>query len=130
MAMVEVSFPGGKKVDAHMKGFTINTDQPIAGGGENSAPSPFDLFLASIATCAGIYAVSFCQSKELSTEGLKLELDGERDSETGLIGKMTLSLTLPEGFPDKYKNAMQKSMELCTVKKHLANPPSFEMKLI
>lgn len=113
-----------------MKGFTINTDQPIASGGENSAPSPFDLFLASIATCAGIYAVSFCQSKELSTEGLKLELDGERDSETGLIGKMTLSLTLPEGFPDKYKNAMQKSMELCTVKKHLANPPSFEMKLI
>ena len=130
MAMVEVSFPGGKKVDAHMKGFTINTDQPIAGGGENSAPSPFDLFLASIATCAGIYAVSFCQSKDLSTEGLKLELDGERDSETGLIGKMTLSLTLPEGFPDKYKNAMQKSMELCTVKKHLANPPSFDMKLI
>ncbi|OHW63491.1 OsmC-like protein [Andreesenia angusta] len=130
MAMVEVSFPGGKKVDAHTKGFTINTDQPVAGGGENSAPSPFDLFLASIATCAGIYAVSFCQSKELSTEGLKLELDGERDSETGLIGSMTLSLTLPEGFPDKYKNAIQKSMELCTVKKHLANPPSFEMKLL
>ncbi|SDZ03686.1 OsmC family protein [Tindallia californiensis] len=130
MAMVEVSFPGGKKVDAHMKGFTIHTDQPVAAEGENSAPSPFDLFLASIATCAGIYAVSFCQSKELSTEGLKLELDGERDSETGLIGKMTLSLALPEGFPDKYKKAMQKSMELCTVKKHLANPPSFEMKLI
>lgn len=129
MALVEVGFPGGKKVDANIKGFRIETDQPVAGGGEGSAPSPFDLFLGSIATCAGIYALSFCQSKDLSTEGLKLELDGERDPDTGLIGKMVLSLTLPEGFPDKYKNAIQKSMELCTVKKHLANPPSFEMNL-
>lgn len=130
MALVEVGFPGGKKVDANIKGFEVRTDQPVAGGGEGSAPSPFDLFLASIATCAGIYAVSFCQSKDLSTEGMKLELDGERDPDTGLIGTMTLNLKLPEGFPDKYKNAIQKSMELCTVKKHLANPPSFEMKLV
>lgn len=130
MALVEVSFPGGKKVDSHIKGFTVNTDQPVAGGGENSAPSPFDLFLASLASCAGIYALGFCQSKGLSTEGLKLEMDGERNPDTGLIGKITLDLTLPEGFPDKYKAAILKSMELCTVKKHLANPPSFDMNLI
>lgn len=130
MALVEVEFPEGKKVDAKIKGFTVKTDQPVAGGGEGSAPSPFDLFLASVATCAGIYAVSFCQSKDLDTEGLKLEMDGDRDPETGLIGNLVLNLTLPEGFPDKYKNAIRKSMELCTVKKHLANPPSFEMNLI
>jgi putative redox protein len=129
MALVELEFPGGKKVDAKVKNFTIKTDQPIGSGGEDSAPSPFDLFLASIATCAGIYALSFCQSKDLSTEGLKLELDGERNQETGLYGKIILSLTLPEDFPDKYKEAIKKSLELCTVKKHLANPPSFEMKL-
>lgn len=129
MSLVEVSFPGGKKVDASIKGFTVSTDQPIQAGGENSAPSPFDLFLASIATCAGIYAVSFCQSKNLSTEGLKLGMDAERDPNTGLMSKISLNLSLPEGFPDKYKAAIQKSMELCTVKKHLTDPPSFEISL-
>lgn len=129
MSLVEVSFPGGKKVDAHLKGFTISTDQPVAGGGENSAPSPFDLFLASIATCAGIYAVSFCQSKGLNTEGLKLEMDGDRNPETGLIGNIKLNLTLPADFPEKYKPAIEKSMGLCTVKKHLADAPSFEISL-
>ncbi len=74
MALIEVSFPGGKKVDASIKGFTIPTDQPISSGGEGSAPSPFDLFLSSIATCAGIYALGFCESKGIDTTGLKLEM--------------------------------------------------------
>ena len=77
-----MSFPGGKKVDAHIKGFTVSTDQPERAGGEGTAASPFDLFLSSIATCAGIYALGFCQNKGLSTEGLKLTLDTEKNPET------------------------------------------------
>ncbi len=50
---MQISLAGGKKVDARFKGFTIRTDQPESSGGENSAPSPFDLFLGSIGTCAG-----------------------------------------------------------------------------
>ncbi|MBW2050564.1 MAG: osmotically inducible protein OsmC, partial [Deltaproteobacteria bacterium] len=53
-ARVEVSFPGGKRVDAQIGGFTIKTDQSRDNGGDESAPEPFQLFLASIATCAGI----------------------------------------------------------------------------
>ena len=52
---MKVYFPGGKRVYADYGGFTIETDQPARGGGDDSAPAPFDLFLASIGTCAGIY---------------------------------------------------------------------------
>lgn len=129
MALVEVSFPGGKKVDAHLKGFVVNTDQSIASGGENTAPSPLNLFLASLASCAGVTALAFCQSKGISTNGLKLELDGERDPETRLYSKIILNLTLPEGFPDKYEKAIVRSLNYCSVKKHIATPPSFEMNV-
>ena len=60
---MDIRFPGGKKVDAVYKGFTVKTDQPRGEGGDGSAPEPFDLFLASIGTCAGIYALSFCQAR-------------------------------------------------------------------
>ncbi len=53
----EVFFPGGKKVAANYRGFTIETDQPLQGGGDNTAASPFELFLASLATCAGFYVL-------------------------------------------------------------------------
>jgi len=127
MALIEVSFPGGKRVDAHIKGFTVATDQPEKAGGEGSAPSPFDLFLSSIATCAGIYAIGFCDSKGIDSEGLKLELDVTRNSEIGLIDNVELKLTLPEGFPTKYEKAIVRAMDLCAVKKHMLTPPNFDI---
>jgi len=129
MALMEISFPEGKKVDASFKGFTVRTDQSIRAGGEGKDPAPFDLFLSSLGTCTGIYALNFCESKGLSTEGLKMTLDTEKDSETYMISKITMALTLPEGFPVKYEQAILRSMNLCAVKKHMLNPPEFDIKI-
>ncbi len=65
MAM-KIVFAGGTKVNAEFKGFTLPTDQPAAAGGEGAAPSPFDLCLGSIGTCAGYYALSFCRQRGTS----------------------------------------------------------------
>ena len=58
-----VSFPGGKRVTAHYDGFDIATDQGVDSGGTGTAPEPYDLFLASLATCAGYYVLKFCSSR-------------------------------------------------------------------
>ena len=50
---INVTFPGGRKVIAQAGDQLIATDQPIEDGGQGTAPSPFMLFLASLATCAG-----------------------------------------------------------------------------
>lgn len=128
MEYLKVEFPGGLRVDANLRGHTIRTDQPTTSGGEDSAPSPFELFLSSIATCAGIYALGFCNSKSISTEGMSISMDIEKDINSGLISKISLDLKVPEGFPEKYENAIIKSMDLCAVKKHIQNPPEFKIK--
>ena len=130
MSYLNVEFPGGLKVDAILRDQVIKTDQPVRAGGEGSAPSPFELFLGSIATCAGIYALGFCNSKGIATEGMNISMDVERDMNTGLISNINMDLKLPEGFPEKYRKAIVNSMELCTVKKHLQTPPQFEIKTI
>ncbi len=122
-----IDFPGGARVDAHFDGFTVSTDQPHAGGGEGSAPSPFDTFLASIGTCAGIYVLNFCRQRGLPTEGLHLVERTFRSPETGMIEKIDLEIQVPPSFPEKYQAALIRSAELCTVKKHLEHPPRFEV---
>ncbi len=124
---MEIVFPGGKKVDAIYKGFTIRTDQPKYSGGDGSAPAPFDLFLASIGTCVGIYVLVFCQERSIPIEEVKLILQTERNKETKMIRKITIEIQLPSEFPEKYKEAMIKAAELCSVKKHLYNPPLFDI---
>ena len=124
---IEVSFPGGKRVDAHVGRFVIETDQPPELGGADAAAAPYDLFLASIATCAGIYALGFCQSRGLPTEGLGLVQRHEVDPATKLVRRVTLELTLPPGFPDRYRAAIVRAVEGCKVKKTIAAAPSFEV---
>lgn len=125
-----VTFPGGKKVDAEFKGYIIHTDQPEGSGGEGSAPAPFDLFLASIGTCAGIYVHGFCQSRAISSEGISIIQKMDYNPQTKLIDKIALEIHLPEGFPEKYKDAVINAAELCAVKKHLHHPPEITVNAV
>ncbi|MCU7844998.1 MAG: OsmC family protein [Candidatus Thiodiazotropha sp. (ex Monitilora ramsayi)] len=129
MDSIEVKFPGGKRIDAQVGGFTIRTDQPAKYGGDTSAPAPFDLFLASIATCAGIFAWNFCEMRQLSTEGLALSMDCIDDPKKKMIGEIRFHLTLPTGFPDKYHQGIIRAMEQCAVKRHMQQSPAFSVKI-
>jgi len=124
---MEITFPGGARVDANFNGLTVKTDQPARGGGSGSAPTPFATFLASIGTCAGIYVLGFCQQRGLPIQGIKIIQRMASDPTTGLVGKIGLEIQLPPDFPDKYKAAVIKSAEQCAVKKHLEHPPTFEI---
>ncbi|MHB8870235.1 MAG: OsmC family protein [Thermoleophilia bacterium] len=127
---MKVYFPGNKRVFADYKGFTIETDQPEHGGGDDSAPAPFDLFIASIGTCAGIFMLGFMQSRGIPTENAGITLRTERDPEAGLIGRIILDMQLPAEFPEKYKAAIINAVELCTVKRHMHQPPQFEVNAL
>ena len=130
MSTMIVRFPGGKRVDAEYDGFTIRTDQPAQGGGEGSAPQPFDLFLASIATCAGIYVKGYCDSRGIATEGLGLEMQIEREPEKHRVVRLLLEIRLPAGFPEKHREAVIRAADLCAVKKHILQPPAFEIRTV
>lgn len=127
---MEVFFEEGKKVNIRYNGMIIKTDQPVEAGGEGSAPAPFDLFLASIGTCAGIYVKSFCMQRGIPTDEIKIYQSMEYDHSKGLIGKIKLDIELPDNFPAKYKDAVIKVANLCAVKKHLLNPPEIEVSAI
>ncbi|MDD5285224.1 MAG: OsmC family protein [Desulfuromonadaceae bacterium] len=125
---MKITFPGGEKVNAEINNRIIPTDQPIEGGGEGTAPSPFDYFLASLGTCAGIYVLSFCQQRQIVTEGLaltqRMEFATTEDGKKKLV-KVVIEIDLPPGFPEKYRNAIVKTAGLCSVKKVLMEPPEF-----
>jgi putative redox protein len=118
-----IDFPGGARVDAHFKGFTVPTDQPPS----SSAPTPFDLFLTSIGTCAGIYVLGFCQQRGLPTEGIQIVQRVHADPSSGMVDEIDIEILVPPTFPTKYYDSLVRSAELCKVKKHLENPPRFNV---
>jgi len=118
-----IDFPGGSRVDAHFGSFTIPTDQPPTA----SAPTPFAVFLSSIGTCAGIYVLGFCQQRGISTEGIHIVQRVQSNPLTHMVDKIDLEIQVPPAFPDKYRDSLIRSAELCAVKKHLENPPKIDI---
>lgn len=127
---INITFPGNARVNAQIDNFVIETDQPEKSGGDNTAVTPFALFTSSIATCAGYFAVKFCQSRKIETEGMLLSLKYDWDKEKKCYPKMTIELQLPQGFPEKYKKAIIRAMDQCVVKKHILDPPDFDISVL
>lgn len=121
-AEMTVSFPGGKKVTAHYEGFDILTDQGTDSGGDATAPEPFDYFLASLATCAGYYVLKFCDSRGIPTEGVTLRQVCERN-QANRLERIAISIQVPPEFPAKYRKALVRAANTCSVKKALLDPP-------
>jgi putative redox protein len=123
---LEVFFEENKKVNARLNGYVIPTDQPKRSGGDESAPEPFSLFLASIGTCAGIYVKYFCEKRGIDASKIKIIQRHNFNPQTRLIERIELEAILPEDFPEKYRSAVVNAMDLCAVKRHLNNPPKIE----
>ena len=119
---------GGKKIEAAVNGFTIQTDQHPKVGGEGSAPEPYMYFLASLATCAGIYVMGFCEARNIPTDGIRVLQDHDFDPKTGKLLKIRLKVEVPPEFPEKYRAAVGRAARSCAVKKTIEAPPEFEVE--
>jgi len=127
---MKITFPGGYAVNAHYKGFEIPTDQPEDNGGANSAPAPFDLFLVSLGTCAAFYAMRFCQQRGLPTDELEFEMDTVDHPVTHRTEKIIMTIKVPAEFPEKYRRAIVRATNQCSVKRAILDPPEMVVDTI
>ncbi len=128
MQQMKIVLGENQRVEAHYKNFVIKSDQPARDGGDESAPSPFDLFLASLGNCAGYYVKKFCKERNIPEEGIELLQRMHRNKDTGMIARIDIDIVLPPGFPEKYKGAVVKAAEACSVKKHIGSAPEFILR--
>jgi ribosomal protein S12 methylthiotransferase accessory factor len=127
MGTVEVTFAGGKRIDAHVGGHLVHTDQSKEAGGDGSAASPFDLFLSALATCAASSVLAFCQTRGLSTDGIRLRQHAEMNPQTKLPSHIVIELTLPASFPEPYRAGVFRAAEVCKVKKTITAAPPIDV---
>lgn len=129
--IIDISFQGGKKVAATFPdGLTMLTDQPVEHGGEGSAPSPFACFLGAIGTCAGFFVQEFCAARSIPVDGISLTQQAEFElDEQGKrrVTRIAVTINLPADFPEKYRDAVARAANTCSVKKSILNPPEFSI---
>ena len=126
---MNITVPGGKQVKAGFDGFTVLTDQPQPEG-TNAAPTPFNLFLASIGTCSGYYVLSYCQQHGIPSDRLRVTLHAERDASSHLVEDIQLTVHVPRDLPEKYHAGVIRAAGSCLVKRHMEHPPKFTINIM
>ena len=120
---MNIMFPGDTRMTAEIDGVLVHT------GGEDE-PSPFDLFLVSIGTCAGSKVLRFCQERSISTAGLNIKQRMFFNPDRNMFEKIELIIDLPPGFPTKYYDAVIRVANTCGVKRHLVDPPEIVVSTV
>ncbi len=124
---IVITLPGRRRVDAAVGTHVVRTDQPRGNGGEDTAPSPFDLFLASLGTCAGIFVQGFCAGRSIPSNDIRIRETVDFDTE-GTLQTVRLELELPPDFPERYREALIRAVDQCSVKRAIQAQPRFQVR--
>ena len=128
---IEISMLDGQQLKASFGDHEIISDQSVSAGGKAEYPEPFDYFLASMPLCAAFYIRKFCQSRDISTDGIKISQNNENiDDNDKYKKKLTVSVELPETFPKKYHKALLAAANTCTVKRVVQASPEIEVTIV
>jgi ribosomal protein S12 methylthiotransferase accessory factor len=121
---IVVRLTGGRRVEAELDGHRVLTDQARSNGGEDTAPSPFQVFLASLGACAGIFVQGFCARRGIPFEDIKL-IERPTYGTNGALESVEFELQLPPDFPRNYEEAVLRVIDQCSVRRTLQSPPMF-----
>jgi uncharacterized OsmC-like protein len=124
-----VTWDGGLRFTAALRGHEVVTDQPQGAGGGDSAVTPLELMAVSLGSCIALYAVRFCAARGIDGTGLAVAVAVETEKPPYRIGRFAVTVRLPQGFPDSYLAAMDRAVRTCPVHNTLAHPPAIDIAL-
>ncbi len=122
---IKVNFLDKLRLEAKFDDFTVIADQPIRYKGDGSAPGPFDYFLASSALCAAYFVKLYCDTRNISTENIRLSQNNIVDPENRYQQIFKIQVELPADISAKDRQGILRSIDRCTVKKVVQAGPEF-----
>jgi len=126
---VTVRHLGGDRLGIQVRGHELLADQPLEEGGEDTAPTPTELFLGSLAACVGFYAERFLRRHGLPTAGLAVTCEWAWAQSPARVGGVELTVDAPGLTPER-RLAFERVIEHCTIHNTLRQPPEVRTKVI
>jgi len=118
---IVVTHEGGVRFAAQVRSHRVLVDQPIQGGGTDSAPAPIELLGASLGTCVALYVQQFCEARGLPHEGMRVEVETVGAANPNRIGRFVAHVVLPAALPPRYAEMIERVARSCPAHNTLAH---------
>jgi ribosomal protein S12 methylthiotransferase accessory factor len=124
-----VSWDGGVRFTADIRGHKLSVDQPSRGGGDDSAPMPLELLPTALGTCVALYVQQFLVTRGLDPTGMTVEVHTVGAANPNRIARFAVDVKIPGGVPEKYREAVKRAAESCTVHHTLTHTPEIAVSV-
>jgi len=129
MKPITVTWDGGVRFTADIRGHKVHVDQPVKAGGQDSAPMPLELMSASLGTCVAFFVQQFLVTRGLDATGLAVDVQSLGAANPHRIGRFEVNVKIPSGMPEKYREAVKRAAEGCTVHHTLTHAPEIDVQI-
>jgi putative redox protein len=130
MKPITVTWDGGVRFTADIRGHTITVDQPLQAGGQDAGPTPLELVPAALGTCVALFVQQFLATRSLDATGLEVQVSAAGAANPHRIGRFEVSVAVPKGIPEQYRNAVRRAAESCTVHHTLTHTPEIVVTVL
>ncbi len=113
---IQIKFDENGKIVPFMNGTEITMNE-----------SPFLIFLATAGMCSAVFVRSFMQQRGLPFQEVGITQKMNYNRMTNMVSDIDMVVDLPANFPEKYVGAIKNVIAQCPVKRHLAEPPTFNV---
>ena len=120
---------GADRFAVEIRGHTITVDQPADVGGDDTAPTPTELFVASLASCVAFYARRYLARHDIPVNGLRVTGSYTAGGRPNRVSSITLRITAPAALPAERRDAFLAVASHCTVHNTLDDPPPVQLVL-
>ncbi|MFE9771724.1 OsmC family protein [Streptomyces sp. NPDC005931] len=113
-----------------VRGHRFRVDQPADSGGTDTAPTPTELFAASLATCVAFYAGRYLHRHGLPRAGLRVRTEFTMATDRpARVTSVRLVIVPPPELPEQRRAALLAVASHCTVHNTLHQPPEVGIEL-
>lgn len=121
---------GGDKYAIDIRGHQVRVDQPRDLGGDDTAPTPTELFVAGLGSCVAFYAGRFLDRHGIDRTGFAVDLAWRMaEGRPARVGQITITVTPPTAIPQERLPAFLAVARGCTVHHSLKQPPTVDISL-
>lgn len=125
---MKIEHSGGMQFKAKVRSHTVIIDQPKDGGGKDEGPTPPELFVASLGSCIGVYALWFCQKRKIPSEGMAINITWTKSATPpARIDKIDAQIILPKGCPPEHQAGLVEQVSKCLVHNSITHAPDIKI---
>ena len=128
MEKLSVNYLDGRSFEASVRNHKFRIDLPLVAKGKDTGPTPPELFVASLASCIGMYLVFYCEKKKIDPTGIKIETNYEKTADR--IEKISVEFSLPSAKSENERAEAMNWAKKCFVHNTIENKPEIKISLV